>query len=880
MAVSLTQPATLANLKQTVENMKVYIDSDKTVSIKGYLKKDNTYNFYNTSTPTAETTPIFSFDIATEYFLDQTKTTFVQKFEWAEAVYAGSTNPNLEGKPVFVLAVKGEDTVSYSFVNLETLTDTYRTKNTTTLSLGIIDNEISGDVNISAEEGNAVVTKSDGLYVPAITETKVSELEGNTIETKDDGIYVKDMSTKISEEEGNAIVEKQDGIYAPTATGIKISEVTDNIIETKDDGIYVAPINLDDYVKTKVLTYADYVTLTSTDPNTIYYCKDNGFIFYNNIPYGNSAMLTIKNLETDGVIFPCTTKEFFDNYAYTGMDYFVQIMKTQITDLPDSGILSVKVHPSGGRIDAQIYTNSGSRYEAVMLDDRSWVWKKILLEGDVTSSIITSLDELGVDSTDTSVTVAIATIISKGAFSVLEFGGNHPKFAGKPAQANELGVLMYKPCSESDDNGDYDYSLVTWFDVSEGIMYQGYYNDGEGAITWKNNTKVEVVKTYTNLADLDLTSPVVVYDIESALPTNAKFVGVVGTSQVTDIPGTGTLTIEITSAADTIAKFHMNDKWYDGVMASNHTYTWHEVAYVNVITDIVDLGLSYPQTTRAILNAMKVGEKAEFTVTNEQLTNMPGHHLSGVLTINKVSTNWGNIQFQAEEEYFIAMIVGIDVHWYQIATTEDLPKFYDDALSLTGSTTSTAMKDICYCLSNGETFAGNITPSFVTDAPDAGFLVVRAFTGGYEIELLSDNNVIYEGVWKNNVVTWHKITSSNIARTPMNTTTYFPSSTNYTYDGGTGANAVINCFEVKNGICTVNVMVKCVSPVTSFTNIIANLPKNNGAYYNGVVPSYAIGSFGESFLGWRMNNGGTGISLCGGTAGHTYPITFSYPVAE
>lgn len=226
---NLSQPATLGNLKQTVENMKVYIDSDKTVSIKGYLKENNTHKFYNTSTPTADTAPIFSFDVASEYFLDQTKTTFVQEFAWSDATYTGSTNPNLDGKPVFVLAVKGEDSVSYSFVNLETLIDTYKTKDSATLSLDITDNEISGNVNISAEEGNAVVQKNDGLYVATTAETKVSQTENNIIETKEDGIYVAptDVSNLVEKVDGktlstndltNEMVEKIENTYTKDET--------------------------------------------------------------------------------------------------------------------------------------------------------------------------------------------------------------------------------------------------------------------------------------------------------------------------------------------------------------------------------------------------------------------------------------------------------------------------------------------------------------------------------------------------------------------------------------------------------------------------------------------------------------------------------------
>ncbi len=45
-------------------------------------------------------------------------------------MYPGSTNPNLDGKPVLILAIKGTDktgtTTAYKFVNLEALIDTYK----------------------------------------------------------------------------------------------------------------------------------------------------------------------------------------------------------------------------------------------------------------------------------------------------------------------------------------------------------------------------------------------------------------------------------------------------------------------------------------------------------------------------------------------------------------------------------------------------------------------------------------------------------------------------------------------------------------------------------------------------------------------------------
>lgn len=62
-----------------------------------------------------------------EQFLDLAKTTFVQSFTWSSTTYPGSTNPNLNGKPVLVLALKNssDNTVSYSFLNMYNLVDTY-----------------------------------------------------------------------------------------------------------------------------------------------------------------------------------------------------------------------------------------------------------------------------------------------------------------------------------------------------------------------------------------------------------------------------------------------------------------------------------------------------------------------------------------------------------------------------------------------------------------------------------------------------------------------------------------------------------------------------------------------------------------------------------
>ena len=169
-----TTYVTLDNLKKYDTNLKTYIDSENTKSIKGYLKKDNTWNFYNTDVPTEDNTPIFSIDVPTEYFLDQTKTTFVQEFAWSEDLYAGSTNPELEGKPVWVMAVKGDDdTVAYSFINLESL---------------------AGDASAKADK---LVNPEDGEAIIKTGQIFIDDGNGNLSAS---GITIEELKTNVSDE--------------------------------------------------------------------------------------------------------------------------------------------------------------------------------------------------------------------------------------------------------------------------------------------------------------------------------------------------------------------------------------------------------------------------------------------------------------------------------------------------------------------------------------------------------------------------------------------------------------------------------------------------------------------------------------------------------
>ena len=109
-------------------------------------------------------------DIPTEMFLDQAKTQFIPNFLFNSTTYAGAANPNLNGKPVLVLAVKGIDhnngdaeTLTYSFLDVSALVDTYTVKSTSANVLSIAGYEI--ELKVSKAANQALIVKNDGLHV-------------------------------------------------------------------------------------------------------------------------------------------------------------------------------------------------------------------------------------------------------------------------------------------------------------------------------------------------------------------------------------------------------------------------------------------------------------------------------------------------------------------------------------------------------------------------------------------------------------------------------------------------------------------------------------------------------------------------------------------
>ena len=203
-------------LKALAQRTKTELDAlsaKDAVAFRSLSVSGNTVSFFTSTDATG--TAAATFDFPEEIFLDQLQTQFVQNFAFSAATYPGATDPNFDGKPVFVLAVKGNatpnPTLTYSFVNVESLVDTY-----TAGDASININGYSVNVKISAVANNAITLQSDGLHVDI--SGKVDKVAGKQLSTED---YTTAEKTKL----------------AGVETGAQV-----NIIETvKVDGTALTP---------------------------------------------------------------------------------------------------------------------------------------------------------------------------------------------------------------------------------------------------------------------------------------------------------------------------------------------------------------------------------------------------------------------------------------------------------------------------------------------------------------------------------------------------------------------------------------------------------------------------------------------------------------
>ena len=220
----------LQALAQRTKSELTALDNKISASFRSLSVSGNTVSFFNSTD--ASGTALATFDFPEEIFLDQLQTQFVPNFTFSAATYPGATDPNLDGKPVFVLAVKGDattnPTLTYSFVNVEALVDVY-----TAADNSININGYNVNVKISAAANNAITLQSDGLHVDI--SGKVDKVEGKQLSTED---YTTAEKTKLSGIETGAqvnIIEtvKVDGVAltpdANKAVDVNLSGKTDKV---------------------------------------------------------------------------------------------------------------------------------------------------------------------------------------------------------------------------------------------------------------------------------------------------------------------------------------------------------------------------------------------------------------------------------------------------------------------------------------------------------------------------------------------------------------------------------------------------------------------------------------------------------------------------
>ena len=108
---------------------------------------------------------------------------------------------------------------------------------------------IDADVAVSAETGNTLERKTDGLFVPKSavitanageTDSILPSLAEGSLIVEGPGEIVIETDARVSSEIGNGIVKKADGIFVDSSQfGGAISSEANNAVVSKPDGIYV-----------------------------------------------------------------------------------------------------------------------------------------------------------------------------------------------------------------------------------------------------------------------------------------------------------------------------------------------------------------------------------------------------------------------------------------------------------------------------------------------------------------------------------------------------------------------------------------------------------------------------------------------------------------
>lgn len=290
--------------------IKTWADSEESLALKTALYNNNTLAFYKKPNATVDDTADFTINLPEEQFLDQTKTIFVNEFVWSEELYPNSTNPNLDIEPVLVLAVKGDTDVAYSFVSMNELVKIYKAStiaSTVTLTIDDATNTISGEVNISADEGNLLEVGTDGgLYA------KATDITGKADKLTDTN--VKENQILLDDGNGNIKASGKDiSEYIPAWSGTKAQwDALDKSVLADGSIIHIT----DDFIENPVQVKA--MPNTATEGDVVQYIGETNSDFTCGYWYkytsDETGILSWKYLPVDAVYKP-SNEEVLDKFS-------------------------------------------------------------------------------------------------------------------------------------------------------------------------------------------------------------------------------------------------------------------------------------------------------------------------------------------------------------------------------------------------------------------------------------------------------------------------------------------------------------------------------------------------------------------------------------
>ena len=123
---------------------------------------------------------------------------------------------------------------------------------------------------------------------------------------------------------------------------------------------------------------------------------------------------------------------------------------------------------------------------------------------------------------------------------------------------------------------------------------------------------------------------------------------------------------------------------------------------------------------------------------------------------------------------------------------------------------------------------------------------------------------------------WQRVCPTSVADVPKTSITW----SDETYFKSNDVISTGNYYQVRNGVCFVNIDIVCTTPKDGGYILPIVLPKPTIDYVHANISSLPNGAYEHSSITIAVAFSGTHVSIYGGIANNRYLGTFSYPVAE